>query len=733
MKKLFTILLMLSSIGVYSQAITVTPQDANTFFLMDGQRRLVVPYTAYMDTTGHCYHPSPSNCVSPYTNNNYFRNPNTFKWGDTLYETVQNTRKHNYIQGWQVVRKIVKDSVSPSTVSPNPNFKWTALKQTIKVAPENNSLTYFPWGSSGDTIAGIKYTLRYESDTILLLDRNFNRLGFIHFKKASSGVDTSFLCVSKIVVNNNNHFFMTGYNRTGGADTGYKPIVLRSLNRGRSWTKVAEFPYVDNIFKGEEPAIIKGRGDTMILMIRNDFGNATWISRSADGQTWGPAQFAFKGCNQPQIAKLNDSIIVVAGRLIGFASPGQPLIVSDDTTTHSGDLRGYNIYTNFGVSWDNGQNWYTYIVDKARVEAFAYKGDGGLQSEVGSPVHLSGDTMRFYWCSGYYSGYPTGSNSFGDWNYTDFIINKSLPGSLRFLGGNSAVTPAVYDSLIINNGTGKYASIDIDNSSLNITGNIDSVHIQRPVRINSPLGLYTKPAPGSTFDFRDPTGNSETFAGGGGNYRYISSSVSPGIKLNRVGTGLSSPSNTVTGSELGSISIGGYQGGLVDNFSIALFSAENFSSATTTGTNLFLSKPISGSATPGTFWYVDSINNTYIGNTSTKPVLLTTRLTVGGSLSVDSSIYIGNIRTTTATTVNVTAGDYMILVDATAGNVIVNLPPSNGQFKREIVIKKIDASTNTVTVDANGSELIDGSTTLVLPLQYDVRTIKNNNTAWWVK
>ncbi len=47
-------------------------------------------------------------------------------------------------------------------------------------------------------------------------------------------------------------------------------------------------------------------------------------------------------------------------------------------------------------------------------------------------------------------------------------------------------------------------------------------------------------------------------------------------------------------------------------------------------------------------------------------------------------------------------------------------------------IKKVDVSVNTVTVDGNASETIDGATTAVLTTQWESITIHCNGTAWFI-
>ena len=79
-----------------------------------------------------------------------------------------------------------------------------------------------------------------------------------------------------------------------------------------------------------------------------------------------------------------------------------------------------------------------------------------------------------------------------------------------------------------------------------------------------------------------------------------------------------------------------------------------------------------------------------------------------------------------------TASDYTILCDATTASFTVTLPASSGATRRMYVIKKIDSSANTVTIDGNASETIDGATTKVLTTQYASYTIQCNGSNWFI-
>lgn len=75
-------------------------------------------------------------------------------------------------------------------------------------------------------------------------------------------------------------------------------------------------------------------------------------------------------------------------------------------------------------------------------------------------------------------------------------------------------------------------------------------------------------------------------------------------------------------------------------------------------------------------------------------------------------------------------GEDVLLVDATGGNVVVDLPPAI--TKRRITVKKTDVSANTVTLTPGGSDSIgDGAT--VLTTQYEVTTVQSDGElTWWV-
>jgi len=72
----------------------------------------------------------------------------------------------------------------------------------------------------------------------------------------------------------------------------------------------------------------------------------------------------------------------------------------------------------------------------------------------------------------------------------------------------------------------------------------------------------------------------------------------------------------------------------------------------------------------------------------------------------------------------------IVLADAVGGPMTVNLPtPTSG---RRVIVKKIDASANVVTVDTPGAETIDGAGTFPLSTQYDSVTVVADGANWFV-
>lgn len=95
-----------------------------------------------------------------------------------------------------------------------------------------------------------------------------------------------------------------------------------------------------------------------------------------------------------------------------------------------------------------------------------------------------------------------------------------------------------------------------------------------------------------------------------------------------------------------------------------------------------------------------------------------------GDGTVTLSLTLPNIARAAITSVDspytaaVSALENIVIADSSSGAITVNLPAVSSWANQIIVVKKIDAS-NTVTIDGDGIETIDGSATLALTVQYE--------------
>ncbi len=100
----------------------------------------------------------------------------------------------------------------------------------------------------------------------------------------------------------------------------------------------------------------------------------------------------------------------------------------------------------------------------------------------------------------------------------------------------------------------------------------------------------------------------------------------------------------------------------------------------------------------------------------------------GNSIINGSNTYKVVSKTATYTAAN----ESVILVDASSGAVTINLPAASGLSGREYTIKKTDSSTNTITINGNASETIDGETTRIIYSQYASLTVICDGSNWLV-
>ncbi|HEX4123771.1 MAG TPA: hypothetical protein VHY37_03530 [Tepidisphaeraceae bacterium] len=98
-------------------------------------------------------------------------------------------------------------------------------------------------------------------------------------------------------------------------------------------------------------------------------------------------------------------------------------------------------------------------------------------------------------------------------------------------------------------------------------------------------------------------------------------------------------------------------------------------------------------------------------------------------------LYVGGATISTSTTIatSPTTAPAFNLCDATSGAFTITLPPSAANEDLVLSFKKIDSSGNLPTIQANGSEHIDGANTYTgLSAQYDVARLWCDGTQWWI-
>lgn len=80
---------------------------------------------------------------------------------------------------------------------------------------------------------------------------------------------------------------------------------------------------------------------------------------------------------------------------------------------------------------------------------------------------------------------------------------------------------------------------------------------------------------------------------------------------------------------------------------------------------------------------------------------------------------------------SVNGNDTLIIADATAGDITVSLPPAATKEGLEVIVKKISSPPRIVTIQANGTEEIDGTASQTLTVQYEALHLVSDGTAWW--
>jgi hypothetical protein len=79
----------------------------------------------------------------------------------------------------------------------------------------------------------------------------------------------------------------------------------------------------------------------------------------------------------------------------------------------------------------------------------------------------------------------------------------------------------------------------------------------------------------------------------------------------------------------------------------------------------------------------------------------------------------------------VTQQDCVVLVDATAGAVTITLPAASSLPGHLIVIRKVDAGINAVSITRTGADLVDGLVSVALAAQFSGRLLLSDGASRW--
>ena len=83
-------------------------------------------------------------------------------------------------------------------------------------------------------------------------------------------------------------------------------------------------------------------------------------------------------------------------------------------------------------------------------------------------------------------------------------------------------------------------------------------------------------------------------------------------------------------------------------------------------------------------------------------------------------------------TITDTDGVGTVLMTTSSTNRTVTLPTATANTGRIITVKKVDSGTGTLTLTEEGTDLIDGYSSVVAPLQYDFITVQCDGTTWHI-
>jgi len=100
------------------------------------------------------------------------------------------------------------------------------------------------------------------------------------------------------------------------------------------------------------------------------------------------------------------------------------------------------------------------------------------------------------------------------------------------------------------------------------------------------------------------------------------------------------------------------------------------------------------------------------------------------SVTVPVAVPVGGYNVVTKTANYIASDRDCVLADASTAALTITLPSPTANA--EVIVKKIDATANTVTISPAATETIDGATSLVLDTQYEAYHLISDGTNWFI-
>jgi len=288
-----------------------------------------------------------------------------------------------------------------------------------------------------------------------------------------------------------------------------------------------------------------------------------------------------------------------------------------------------------------------------------------------------------------------------------FVATDTITGDVTF-SGNPAFT-----------GTPAFADINVDG------GFIDGTPIGSSVPSNGAFTTLNATGGGSLLGNWTSLGVVATVDINGGTLDGVpvgSSVPASGAftTLNATGGG----SLAGTWSNLGTVATVDINGGTIDGTPIggAAPAAGAFTSLNATG----------GGSLAGTWSDLGTVTTVDVDGGTLDGVVVGGATPAAGTFTTlaADALYLQH-RTVTATTDTALVTDGVIFLNAASNDVTLTLPTAAAGDGQVLIVKRIDASAQVVTIDGDAAETIDGSATKALVSLETVRLI-SDGTEWWV-